>query len=49
MTMLSSSYGIIMDSAVNAPGHGNNVVYVLNEMEMYIFKGTDGTDWSIRN
>ena len=27
MTVLSSSYGIIMDCTINAPGHGNNVVY----------------------
>ena len=26
MTVLSYSYGIIMDCAINAPGHGNNVV-----------------------
>ena len=30
MNVLSSSYGIIMDQAMNAPGHGNNVVDVLN-------------------
>ena len=24
--MLTSSYGIIMDRAMNVPGHGNNVV-----------------------
>ena len=28
---LSSSYGIIMDRAFNAPGQGNNVVDGLNE------------------
>ena len=26
MTVLSSSYGIIIDRAINAPGHENNVV-----------------------
>ena len=26
ITMLSSLYGIIMYNAINAPGHGNNVV-----------------------
>ena len=38
MTVLSSSYGIIMDSAVNAPGHGNNVVDGLNAIEKYYLK-----------
>ena len=30
MTVLSSLYGIIMDFAINTPGHGNNVLYGLN-------------------
>ena len=30
MTLLSSSYRIIMDHVINAPGNGNNVVDVLN-------------------
>ena len=30
MTVLSSSYGIIMDCAINARGNGNNVVYGIN-------------------
>ena len=30
MTVLSSSYGIIMDHAINAPGHGKNVVDGIN-------------------
>ena len=30
MTVLSSSYGIIMDRAINAPVHGTNVVDGIN-------------------
>ena len=30
ITVISSSYGIIMDCAINVPGHGNNVVGGLN-------------------
>ena len=30
MTVLSSSYGIILDHTINATGHGNNVVVGLN-------------------
>ena len=37
--MLSSSYGIIMDCAINAQGHGSNVVDVLNATEKLYFKG----------
>ena len=33
MTVLSSSYGNIMDHAMNAPGRGNNVVDGLNATE----------------
>ena len=29
-TVLSSSYGIIMDRAINPPGHGKNIVDRLN-------------------
>ena len=36
MTVLSSSYGIMMDRAVNAPCHGKNVVDGLNSMEKFI-------------
>ena len=32
MTVLSSSYSIIMDCANNAPGHGKNIFDGLNEM-----------------
>ena len=39
MTMLSSSYGIITDHAINAPGHGNNVVDGLNATEKRYLKG----------
>ena len=39
MTVLSSSYGIIMDRAINAPGHGNNVVDALNATEKRYLKG----------
>ena len=33
MTVLSPSYGIKMDRAINAPGHGNNVVDGINATE----------------
>ena len=39
MTVLSSLYGIIMDCAINAQGHGNNVVGGLNETEKTYLKG----------
>ena len=39
MTVLSSSYGIIMDHTINAPGHGNNVVYGINETYKRYLKG----------
>ena len=32
MTLLSSSYGIIMDNAINTSGYGKNVVDGINEM-----------------
>ena len=35
MTVLSSSYDIIMDRAINVPGHGNNVVDGLNTTEKH--------------
>ena len=38
MTVLSSSYDIITDRAINAPDHGNNVVDGLNSMEKVYFK-----------
>ena len=37
MTVLSSSYGIIIDRAINAPGHGNNFVDGLNATEIFPF------------
>ena len=39
MTVLSSSYGIIMDHAINAPCHGNNVVDGLNATDKNYLKG----------
>ena len=39
MTVLSSSYGIIMDLTINALGHGNNSVYELNATEKPYLKG----------
>ena len=39
MNVLSSSYGIIMDQAMNAPGHGNNVVDGLNATRKRYLKG----------
>ena len=39
MNVLSSSYGIIMDQAMNTPGHGNNVVDGLNATRNLYLKG----------
>ena len=39
MTVLSSSYGIIMDRAINAPGHGKNVVDGINATNKRYLKG----------
>ena len=39
MNVFSYSYGIIMDRAINALGHGNNVVYGLNATEKSDPKG----------
>ena len=36
MTVLSSSYGVIMDRAINAPVHGKNVVDGLNTTYNFI-------------
>ena len=36
--VLSSSYGIIMDCAINAPDHGNNVVYGINATDKRYLK-----------
>ena len=38
MTVLPSLYDIIVDRAINAPGHGNNVFNVLNAMEKRYLK-----------
>ena len=45
MTVLSYSYGIITDRAINAQGHGNNVVNGLNAKGQTLFEGTNGTYW----
>ena len=39
MTVLSSSYGIIIHLSSNAPGHGNVVVDVLNATDKRYLKG----------
>ena len=39
MNVLLSSYGIIMDRAINAPGHGNNNIYLLNATYIQYLKG----------
>ena len=39
MTVLSYSYGIIMECEINVPGHGNNVVDGLNATGKYDLKG----------
>ena len=38
MTVLSSSYGIIINRAINAPVHGNDVVYGINATDKHYFK-----------
>ena len=38
ITVLSSSYGIITDHAINSPGNGNNVVDGLNATEKRYLK-----------
>ena len=38
MTVLSSSYGIIMDREISAPGHGNNVVNGINTTGKHYWK-----------
>ena len=38
MTVLSSSYGIIMNCEINAPGHGNNASDGLNATDKRYFK-----------
>ena len=38
MTVLSSSYNIIMNRASNTPGHGNNVVDGLKGTDKVYFK-----------
>ena len=40
MTGLSSSYGIIMDSVINAPGYLNNVGDGLNTINKLYLKET---------
>ena len=37
-TVLSYLYGVIMDHAINAPGHRNNVVDGLNDTKKYILR-----------
>ena len=39
MTVLPYSYGIIMDRAINTPGHVKNVVYGLNATDKWHLKG----------
>ena len=39
MTLLSYSYGTIMDRVINASGHGKNVVDEFNAMYKHYFKG----------
>ena len=39
MTVLSSSYGVIMDRAINSPNHVNNIVDGINAMEKLYLNG----------
>ena len=43
MNVLSYSYGIIMDRAINAPGHGNNVVDRLKPTKKRLFEARNVT------
>ena len=45
MTVLSSSYDIIMDIKINTPVHGNNVVDGLNTTYKLLFEVTNGMFW----
>ena len=38
MSVISSLYGIIIDLAINTPGHGKNVVYGINAMDKRYLK-----------
>ena len=38
MTVLSSSYGFIMDCAINTPCHGENIVDGINETDKRYLK-----------
>ena len=42
ITVLSSSCGIIMDRAINAPGHVHNFVYGIMQRQK-LFEGENGT------
>ena len=39
VNVLSSLYGIIMDSVIDYSGHGKNVVGGINEAEKHYLKG----------
>ena len=45
MTVLSYSYGIIINRAINAPGHVKNVVDIVNKMYKKLFEVKNGTYW----
>ena len=45
ITVLSSSYGITMDCAINSLGHEKKVVYGLNATDKRYLKGGNGTYW----
>ena len=45
MNVLSSLYGIIMDRAIDAPGHGKNVFDGLNATYKCYLKSENGTYW----
>ena len=38
MTVLSSSYGVIIDCTINAPGHRNNYIDGINATDKHYFK-----------
>ena len=39
MTLLLSSYGVIMDRVINSLGHGKNVINILNAADKHYPKG----------
>ena len=45
MTLLSSSYGIVMDRAINAPCHVINIADGMDTTDKRYLKGGNGNYW----